>query len=156
MDVDKVKLEGIVRDVLARYMAETAAKGPGNGPGFERQVDARSGVMAVKTATVTPEPFDTGKTGDKVYLKDVLTLEESPRLGCGVMEMKETTFDWTLNYDEVDVVLEGSLSIIVDGRKVTADQGEIIFIPKNTKIQFSVPDYAKFIFVTYPADWESQ
>ena len=150
MDVDKSKLEGIVREVLARYMAEGAVR---SAP-FERQVDAASGVMAIKTATVTPEPFDTGKAGDRVGLTDVLTVAESPRLGCGVMEMTETTFDWTLNYDEVDVVLEGSLSIIVDGRKVTANQGEIIFIPKNTKIQFSVPGYAKFIFVTYPANWE--
>ncbi|NJA33100.1 ethanolamine utilization protein EutQ, partial [Clostridioides difficile] len=23
-------------------------------------------------------------------------------------------------------------------------------------IQFSVPDYARFIYVTYPADWASQ
>ncbi len=152
MEVDKIKLEGIVREVLARYMAENAVQGPG----FERQVDAQSGVMAIKPQTVKPEPFDTGKPGDRVFLKDVLTTEESPRLGCGVMEMKETTFDWTLNYDEVDVVLEGSLSIIVDGRRVTANQGEIIYIPKNTKIQFSVPDYAKFIFVTYPANWEEQ
>ncbi len=152
MDVDNVKLEAIVREVLARHMADNAVAGKS----FERQVDAASGVMAIKTATVKPEPFDTGKAGDRVGLTDVLTVEESPRLGCGVMEMKETTFDWTLNYDEVDVVLEGSLSIIVDGRKVTANQGEIIFIPKNTTIQFSVPDYAKFIFVTYPANWEDQ
>uniref|UniRef100_UPI002ED430BD cupin domain-containing protein n=1 Tax=Clostridioides difficile TaxID=1496 RepID=UPI002ED430BD len=71
--------------------------------------------------------------------------EESPRLGCGMMEMKETTFDWTLNYDEIDYVIDGTLDIIIDGRKVSASSGELIFIPKGSKIQFSVPDYARYI-----------
>ena len=91
-----------------------------------------------------------------MYTKDLFTLEESRRLGCGVMEMKETTFDWTLNYDEIDYVIEGHLDIVIDGRLVSADAGELILIPKGSTIKFSVPNYARFIYVTYPADWASQ
>jgi ethanolamine utilization protein EutQ len=123
---------------------------------FERSVDPESGVIAVKTASVTPEKFDTGNPGDQVYLKDVLTLDQSPRLGCGVMEMTASTFDWFLKYDEVDVVLEGSLSIVIGDRTMTADKGDIVFIPRDTAIKFSVPDHARFIYMTYPADWEQQ
>ena len=72
------------------------------------------------------------------------------------MEMKETTFDWTLNYDEIDYVIEGTLDILIEGRKITASEGELILIPKGSSIKFSVPNYARFIYVTYPADWASQ
>ena len=149
MEIDKVKLENIIQDVLAQYLSEKQ----GLRTSFEKQVETRSGVMAVKTDRVKPEPFDTGKEGDKVFLKNFMTLEESPRVAFGVMEMTQTTFEWTLNYDEVDVVLEGSLSIVVNGQTLTAGKGEVIFIPKNTTIEFSVPDHAKFIYMTYPANW---
>lgn len=148
MEVSKEMLETIVRQVIAQHFND-------NGPGFERTVDEKSGVMAIKTASVTPEKFDTGKAEDQVFLKDVLSLEESPRLGCGVMEMTKSTFDWLLKYDEVDVVLEGSLSIVIGDRTVTAGKGDIVFIPKDTAIKFSVPEFARFVYVTYPADWES-
>ena len=100
--------------------------------------------------------LNTGNPEDKVYTKDLTTDKESKRLGMGVMEMEKTTFDWTLNYDEVDIVLEGTLSVISDGITKTAQKNEMIFIPKGSSIKFSAPDYAKFIYVTYPQDWQSQ
>ncbi|MED4354950.1 cupin domain-containing protein [Schinkia azotoformans] len=117
------------------------------------------GVTSVKLPAVKvgeEDRLDTGKKTDVVYTKDLFTLKESPRLGCGLMEMKATTFDWTLNYDEIDYVIEGHLDIIIAGEKVSADKGELILIPKGSKIQFSVPDFARFLYVTYPADWANQ
>ncbi|MDR3321267.1 MAG: hypothetical protein LBS93_02375 [Synergistaceae bacterium] len=32
----------------------------------------------------------------------------------------------------------------------------MLFIPKDSAIEFSAPDYAKFVYVTYPADWSNQ
>ncbi len=97
----------------------------------------------------------TGNDSHKVYTKDLLSLEKSPDLGFGVMEMQETTFDWHLNYAEIDVVLEGTLSIIQNGITKTAQKGEALYIPKGASIQFSAPNYAKFLYITYPADWQN-
>ena len=49
--------------------------------GFEKTVDP-SGVLSVRVPTVRLEPFE-GR--DDVRLKDVATLEEAPRIGCGIM-----------------------------------------------------------------------
>lgn len=147
-NIDSKVIEEIVRKVIAEALTKNTAE-------FEKHVDP-SGIISVKMRTVKPEKFDTGKEGDKVLLKDVLSLEESPRLGCGLMEMTETTFDWTLKYDEIDYVIEGTLEIVVDGRRVVGNQGDIIFIPKNSTIKFSAPKYAKFMYVTYPANWAEQ
>nr|WP_307989578.1 cupin domain-containing protein [uncultured Niameybacter sp.] len=150
MELDKSRLEALIKEVLVQKLSGV------NGIG-ERQV--ASGVMAVKVPQIKVDEsnrLDTGVKSDIVYTKDLFTLEESPRLGCGIMEMKQTTFDWTLNYDEIDYVIEGTLSIIIDGKTVTAGPGELILIPKGSKIKFSVPNYARFIYVTYPADWAGQ
>lgn len=147
--MDKKELESLVRKIILEIAGE------GGAASFEKTVDP-SGVLSVTLPTVKPAPFDTGKKGDKVYLTDVVTLQESPRLGCGVMEMVESAFDWTLRYDEVDYIIEGTLEILIDGRKVTGKKGDMIFIPANSSITFSAPSFARFLYVTYPADWASQ
>lgn len=130
--------------------------------GYQDFDDIRSradGVTAVKVPlvrTAQKDRLDTGNPRDQVYTHDLFSLAESPRLGCGIMEMEATTFDWTLNYDEIDYVIEGSLTIIKNGKSVTAGPGEIILIPKGSVIRFSVPGKARFLYVTYPADWNGQ
>lgn len=151
-------LDPQVLEQLVRKIIEEKIQGATDSVDFVRNKDI-SGITSVKLPTVKVDEsnrLDTGNPRHVVYTKDLFDLNESPRLGCGVMEMKETTFDWTLNYDEIDYVIEGHLDVIIDGRKVSADAGELILIPKGSSIQFSVPDYARFIYVTYPADWASQ
>jgi len=148
---DTKHIEGMVRKVLTEILAgndSSACCG-------EKHID-KSGILSVHLPAVKPEPFDTGKAGDKVLLKDCVTLKESPRLGFGVMEMEHTAFKWTLNYDEVDYVIEGTLEILIDGRKVVGNKGDAIMIPKGSTIQFSAPDFARFLYVVYPADWANQ
>lgn len=148
-NLDRSIIEDLVRKIIKENLAGVT------NVNSDRHVDP-SGIMSVKLPMLKVEKFDTGKSQDNVMLKDALSLEESPRLGCGIMEMRETTFDWTLMYDEIQYVIEGRLEINIDGRKVCADAGEIILVPKGSKIQFCVPNYAKFMYVTYPADWAEQ
>lgn len=111
-----------------------------------------SGIMMIKTDTVKCEPFE---GNESVTLKDITTLEEAPRMGAGVMELDHTSFEWTLTYDEYDVVLEGILEIEIDGRVVTGHPGDIIYIPKNSHIHFQTPSTARYVYFVYPADWQN-
>ena len=140
MEIDKSIIEAIIKQVLNEQQCK------GNVLAFS----------PLSEHITEAHRLDTGNPSHKVYTKDLLTLEQSPHLGFGVMEMHKTTFDWTLNYAEIDVVLEGTLSIIQNGCTKTAKQGEALYIPKGSTIQFSVPDHAKFLYITYPADWQNQ
>lgn len=145
-EFNRKMIETLVRQIITEQLMPT------------KQVDP-SGVASIKLPEITvseEDRLDTGNPNDIVYTKDLFSLEESPRLGCGLMVMKETTFDWTLDYDEIDYVISGKLDIIIDGRKVSASAGELILIPKNSKIQFSVAEEARFVYVTFPADWQNQ
>lgn len=141
--------ETILEDLIRKIIKDEISKEKKD----YKEVDP-SGVSVVKVGEMTAERFDTGTPSDQVYVSDLYTLEESPRIGAGLMEMKETTFDWTLKYDEVDYIIEGTLEIIIDGRKIIGNKGDVILIPKNTAIKFSVPNHAKFLYVVYPANWQ--
>lgn len=141
-------IEKLVREVILQEFQKEK-----NDP---RHVDS-SGVMSIKLPLfdVSEEyRLDTGNPNHRVYTRDLMTLQESPRMGLGLMVMEDTTFDWHLGYDEIDYIIEGSLTIIIDERRVTAHPGELLYIPKDSDIQFSVEGKARFVYVTYPADWQ--
>ena len=100
--------------------------------------------------------LDTGNPADRVWTRDLFTLEQSPRLGAGLMVMEHTTFPWHLAYDEIDYVISGRLTVISPAGPVTAGPGQVILIPKDSDIQFSAPESARFLYVTSPADWQNQ
>ena len=125
---------------------------------FERNV-LSNGMMSIKTDSVKcgPFPFDIGAANKDVSLLDVVTLEESPRLGIGVMELDNgVDFPWTLNYDEAEYIIDGTIVLKSDAGDVTAHAGDMTFIPKGTSIHFSTPDHVRFIYISYPADWANQ
>ena len=137
--MERNRLEEIIRQVLLEHLG--------------------GGVQAVKVpalAVTEAHRMDTGNPADQVYTRDLFTLEQSPRLGVGIMEMTDTAFPWTLNYDEMDYVVEGRLDILCSGQKVSAGPGELIYIPKGSEIQFSVAGHARFLYFVYPADWQNQ
>ena len=138
---DRAAIEELVRRVLLEKLG-------GNGPRVKKVEVPRRDVAA-------EHRMDTGTPADRVWTRDLFTLEEAPRLGCGLMVMERTTFPWTLTYDEMDYVIEGRLDILVDGQTVSAGPGEVLYIPKDTSIQFSVRDKARFLYFVYPANWQN-
>ncbi|NEW61860.1 DUF861 domain-containing protein [Granulicatella sp. zg-ZJ] len=148
-DVNRSELEALVRKILLEeLLSKDSAK-----------KISKAGVASIALPTLdvrAEDRLDTGNPNHCVYTRDLLTLEESPRLGLGLMTMEKTTFPWHLDYDEVDYVIEGQLDIITGDEVMSAGPGEILFIPKGSDIQFSVKDKARFIYVTYPADWQNQ
>lgn len=147
LDLDERQLEKLIKKVLLKEL--------GNNKEKVKQMDP-SGVGLVKGNKIDREKFDTGNPNDEVYVTDVFSLEESPRIGAGIMEMTKSTFDWELNYDEIDYIIEGTLKIIIDGREIVGHKGDVILIPKGSKIKFSAPEYAKFLYSVYPANWQEQ
>ena len=137
--MNRQMLEDLVREVLAQQSGT---------PVLLRE--------CARCPVTEADRLDTGDPSHRVYTHDLFSLTESPRLGAGLMEMRETAFPWHLDYDEIDYVIEGSLTVEFGTRAVTAGPGQVILIPKGSSIRFSVPEFARFLHVTYPADWQSQ
>ena len=150
MELTRESIERMIMQILSDKLGQS------NEDCHKYSIDGIIKVSVPNIQVSQTDRLDTGSVKDQVYTHDLFTLSESKRLGCGIMEMEQTTFDWTLDYDEIDYVIDGTLTIIHNSKSVTAGPGEIIFIPKGSKIQFSVPKSARFLYVTYPADWAGQ
>jgi ethanolamine utilization protein EutQ len=148
--MDTILNENMIAEIVRRVLAEMNA----GGGGLQVSRDPGSGVMSVSGGSVRLEPFDTGTPGDKVFLKDIITSKDNDNIAAGFMTIEKCEFPWTLTYDEIDYVIEGELTIkVVNGKDISGKAGDVIMIPKNTSIKFSAPEYAKFIYITYPANW---
>lgn len=151
--MEEKDIQSVIVKVISDFMKTGTASGQSDA------IPSQTGGLKVLKRSVADADSNKIKSdiNSNVYITDMFTVEESPRLGCGLMELDNTDFPWTLNYDEMDVVLEGTLVIKnPDGTKVEAKQGEVIFIPKGSSIVFSTPFYTKFLYIVYPADWQNQ
>lgn len=138
--------EELIREIVSRVLAQASG-------GLNKQRDASSGAMLIHTEGLKTEPFE-GR--EDVRLLDLATIEESPRMGAGLMELLDKAdFEWTLTYDEYDYVMEGTLEIVLDsGTVLTGKPGDVIYIPKNTHIHFRTPDCTRYVYFVYPANWQ--
>jgi len=140
------ELEARVRAAVLKVLGVGPPTPPPRVPPKPRHVDGRS-------VRLEPFPFDIGRPEMDVRLKDVITSEHGSPMAAGFMTLHKGQFPWHLDYDEIEYVVEGELHIITDQGTIVGLPGDVIFIPKGSDIQFATPSWAKFLYVTYPADW---
>ena len=112
-------------------------------------------LKVVKLANVQVEPFLDGKTtpGTNVWLKDVVVTQDRSPMGAGYMSLDKGEMQWTLTYDEIDIVLEGELVITRGNEQVRGKTGDVIYIPKGSSITFGTPNWTRFVYVVFPVNW---
>ena len=137
------ELEQLVRQVVAGVLAQ------------QKQGDQVLSCNLPALQVTEADRLDTGNPADRVYTHDLFSLKQSPRLGAGLMEMTDSDFPWHLSYDEIDYVISGRLDIVFRDHVVSAGPGEVILIPKGSDIRFSCKGHVRFLYVTYPADWQT-
>ena len=120
-------------------------------PASPRQIND-DGIVLIHGNAVKLDVFD-GAPGKNIGLTDVIGAKEGSNMGVGYMGWENAFFPWTLNYDEVNVVLEGELHVKTASGTTIAKPGEIIFIPKNSTVEFGTPTHVRYVYITYPVEW---
>ena len=115
-------------------------------------------LKVVRMANVQVEPFLEGKTtpGTNVWLKDVVITQDRSPMGAGYMSLDKGEMQWTLTYDEIDIVLEGELVITRGSEQVRGKTGDVIYIPKGSSITFGTPNWTRFVYVVFPVNWNEK
>ncbi len=98
-------------------------------------------------------PFEIHRPEMDVRLEDVITAQNGSPMAAGFMSLHKGSFPWTLTYDEIEYVIEGELHIGTQQGTIIGKPGDVLYIPKGTEITFGTPSWAKFLYVTYPAEW---
>jgi ethanolamine utilization protein EutQ len=150
-EVDQAIIYQVVKAVLAnRLLASGSAPFP-EIP-FLADCDPKSGLKIVRGRTVKLEPFDTGDSSTNVAYREVISKDDS-QMSAGFLTIEKSSFEWELCYEEIDIILEGSLSITINGETYQAYQGDVLFVPKDSKVTWSSSEYVKLFYATYPANW---
>lgn len=137
---------------LVREEADTFSAGEPLAQPYERELPP---LKKVAGFGLQLDPFGSGgaEKDANVRLKDVITSADRASMAAGYMSLERGEFPWTLSYDEIDIVLEGELVITRGRESVRGSAGDVIFIPKGSGITFGTPNKVRFVYVTYPADW---
>lgn len=111
------------------------------------------GIKRISGTSVRLGRFEGAGEDKQVDIADVVTAEDGSAIAAGFMKWEKCFFPWTLNYDEVDYVIDGELHIRSEGQCVVGKPGDVIFIPKGSRIEFGTPSRVHFLYVAYPANW---
>jgi ethanolamine utilization protein EutQ len=143
-------------EVIDQLIRKSIDERPCDTASNARQADRNGGgIKHVQGGSVQFGRFEGAGEGTQVGLADVITSSDRSPMAAGYMAWSNCFFPWTLGYDEIDVVLEGELHIRSEGKTVIGKAGDVIFIPRGSSIEFGTPGKVRFIYVTYPADWQS-
>lgn len=112
----------------------------------------KGGLKVVRGNTVKMDVFDTGNKKAKAYYQELVSKEES-KMSAGFLTIENSRFDWELTYEEIDYVIEGTLTVEINGNTYTAYPGDVLFVPSGSKVVWGSPDKARIFYTTYPANW---
>ncbi|MDP4104307.1 MAG: cupin domain-containing protein [Bacillota bacterium] len=111
-----------------------------------------SGLKLVRGNSVKYDYFDTGNSNNKVFYQELISKEDSS-MSAGFLTIEKSSFEWELCYEEIDYVIEGTLTITINGKTFTAYAGDVLCVPSGSKVVWGSPDKAKIFYTTYPANW---
>lgn len=128
------------------------------GSGKESPGMAFPPLKVVHMSNVLVQPFREGKTtpGTNVWLRDVVTSQDRSPMGAGYMSLDKGELQRTLNYDEIDIVLEGELIITRGSEQVHGKTGDVIHVPKGSSITIGTPSWTRFVYVVFPVNWNEK
>ncbi|EGT3574834.1 ethanolamine utilization acetate kinase EutQ [Citrobacter sp. ANG330] len=146
--------ESLVSQLMDKVLKEKQSLEQGGmQPGFT-SVTGKGGIKVIDGSSVKFGRFD-GAEPHCVGLTDLVTGQDGSSMAAGFMQWDNAFFPWTLNYDEIDMVLDGELHVRHEGETMIAKAGDVMFIPKGSSIEFGTPSTVRFLYVAWPANWQS-
>ena len=146
--------ESLVAQLMDKVMKEKQSLVLGDMQPSFKAVTGKGGVKVIDGSSVKFGRFD-GAEPHCVGLTDLVTEQDGSSMAAGFMQWENAFVPWTLNYDEVDMVLEGELHVRHEGETMVAKAGDVMFIPKGSSIEFGTPSTVRFLYVAWPANWQS-
>ena len=108
-------------------------------------------VMRFSDATFIPR-FE---YGDQAQVASMCSADDGTKLGAGLVRLTTASIPWTIKYDEMIFVIEGSFTVKTENDSLTANARDAIWLPAGTKLTYT-SDNALLFYAIYPADWAAE
>ena len=112
---------------------------------------ARACIMPFKDLTFAPR-FE---FGDMAQVTEVTGTSLGSRLGSGFGHFENAEIPWTVQYDEVLLVLEGQLKVRLKDSDMSAGPRDCVWLPKGTSVTYIAEDALVF-YAIEPANWAQE
>lgn len=109
----------------------------------------KCGLKVVRGNTVKYDVLETENPANKVFYQEIINSEDGSSMNAGFITIEECNFNWETVCQEIYCVLEGTLTVTVNGSVYTAQPGDSVFFPKGAKLTFGSPNKMKAFYVTY-------
>lgn len=86
----------------------------------------------------------------------VINAEISQTMGGGLEYLENATIDWTVTYDEVLFIHEGTLTIELDDGRHECKPGDIVWLPNGTRLKYIATERTGYFYALYPFDWAAR
>jgi ethanolamine utilization protein EutQ len=92
-----------------------------------------------------------GKVSEKAFISHAVDAPESKHMTAGFLRLDPGyNKELELPLDEVDLFIEGSLTLNFEGKTLTAQKGDVLFIEKGGRVHFESEEGCLVFYVTYP------
>ena len=90
--------------------------------------------------------------GDQAQLASICSSDDGSELGCGLARLSNARLEWTVKYDEVLHVLDGSIKVHTPEGVLEAGKGDSVWLPNGTPLVYEA-ESALILFAIHPANW---
>lgn len=145
-EIDSNMIYTVIKALADRgLLKELFDKLPGSPYVAERDC---GGLKVVRGNSVRYDVFNTGKPNTNVFYRELISKNESS-MNAGFLTIENSSFERELSYEEIDYVIEGTITVGISGKTFTAHPGDVIYIPSGSKVVWGSPDKAKVFYTTY-------
>ena len=138
------QLENLVRKVVADRLTESPPPKNSNPDQAVTEVD---GVCFIRGNMIPGELSGPIPVEEKVMVADAFKCSDDASLAGGYMEWSKASFNRIVDHNEINIVLDGELHLTVDGRTSVVKQGDMVYLPRGTAVQYSAPDRVRLACV---------
>lgn len=130
--MDKGLLNELLDSISPKpYLAETAS----------------NGLKLVRGDSVKYDVFDTGNPNSNAFYQEVITEKESST-SAGFLTIDHSEFFTETTREETIYVIEGVLTVTIDGKTLKASPRDVLYIPLGSKITLGSSDKVKVFYST--------
>lgn len=137
--IDSEKLTKIMKIMLDRGMLSDLLKP------YEAECHT-CGFKVIRGKTVQLETLETGQQAKAFYQE----VAGDGAVHTGFLTIEDSRFDWTIECEEHNYIIEGCVTVIIDGKSFTAYAGDVLYFPKGTKVVWETDSKVKIFYATHP------
>ncbi len=135
--------KGLLSDLFDKCCSSTVPSAP-----YLSEKDP-CGLKVIKGNTVKYEALDTGNPNDKVFYQEVINADDKSPMNSGFITIEKCEFAWVCECNEIYHIIDGTLTVNVNGKVYTANAGDSVFFPKGADVKFGSPNKMKAFYSTY-------